>query len=154
MDNTINKQTSTRLGHPTAWLIALTIDIVSALIFLQQVLSYNDRASNYDVEKTIFLLVIPIFIGANFFLTLVLYSILARCSFPLGRSLSVSIGVFLASYPLLYCSSYLVPLFHLRYPEQELLSTWIYTCSGWLLASACGAAAIFLLRCNSERFRT
>jgi len=154
MDNTMNKQAPNRLSHPKAWLIALVIDIVPALIFLQQVLSYNDRANNYDVEKAIFLYVIPIFISVNFFLALVLYSILAGEAFLWRRSLSVSVGVFLVSYPVLYCSSYLVPLFPLRYPEQELLSMWIFACSGWLLASVCGAAVIFLLNRGRERNRT
>jgi membrane-bound acyltransferase YfiQ involved in biofilm formation len=154
MDNTMSKQESSSISHLRAWFIALVIDIVPALIFLHQILSYNDRANNYDVEKAVFLYVIPIFISVNFFLALVLYSILAREAFLWRRSLSVSIGVFLVSYPLLYCSSYLVPLFPLRYPEQELLSMWIFTCSGWLLASACGAAAVFLLNRGREGNRT
>jgi hypothetical protein len=151
MENAMHKRPSTKFTHPAALFIALFIDIVPALFFLQQILSYNSQANNYDIEKNIFLLVIPVFIGMNFLLTLVLYSILTGRSIAWGKSLFISIGVLLSSYPLLYVSSYVTPLFQLKYPEQELLSMWIFTCSAWLLASACGAVVVFLLHRRPKR---
>lgn len=140
-------------AHPVRiLLLAFGIDVIPALIFIYRVIALRFQLNDVDVERTLFLFVIPIFNGLNFLLILTLYFFLARSRIPLLIFLILPIIVALLTYPALFVAAFFPALFDLKYPQQEISALHIFTISGWLMSTVLGllGGGLYLLRRSSQ----
>jgi hypothetical protein len=147
MRNTVHKR-SFLPSTFQSFLLALIIDLLPALFFIQNVISYNDGLNDVDIEKTIFVLIVPIFNGVNFLLIVIMYMILSGRRLSWYIILMVPFSVFLLSYPALYSGAHIVDFFNLKFPKNEIFAFWIFTVSGWLISTSLGGIfiSIYMLR--------
>lgn len=134
-------------------LLALVIDVLPALFFIHAILTYEYEQKDVDLERIIFLLVVPLFIGGNFLLILILYRIVSGDGLPWYITLMLPVGVCLLAYPALYIGAHITTGIPLRFPEDEFTAMWICTLSGWGIATLAGTliTAFSLLRQQPRR---
>lgn len=121
---------------------AVLLDIPLVFLFLRYIILYDAQAQDTDVEKIIVLGIVPVFIGINFFVLLLIQSILSGYWLRWVMMCSLSLVLFLVSYPAMFVGAHVVTPMNLKYPEQEQLSFWVVFGFAWVVTTIIGIVSV------------
>jgi hypothetical protein len=138
MKNTMDRsqRTLSTLGF---FMLAVVIDLPAALMFIYKVIDYRYQSNDVDVERFIFLSIIPSFNAINFIIIMTLYFMISKDYKRWPATIIISTFVFILSYPTLFLSSNITDLFDLKFPDDELYALQIFTISTWLIVTIIGS---------------
>jgi hypothetical protein len=120
-------------------MLAVVIDLPAALMFIYKVIDYRYQSNDVDVERFIFLSIIPSFNAINFIIIMTLYFMISKDYKRWPATIIISTFVFILSYPTLFLSSNITDLFDLKFPDDELYALQIFTISTWLIVTIIGS---------------
>jgi hypothetical protein len=131
-----SQRTLSTLGF---FMLAVVIDLPAALMFIYKVIDYRYQSNDVDVERFIFLSIIPSFNAINFIIIMTLYFMISKDYKRWPATIIISTFVFILSYPTLFLSSNITDLFDLKFPDDELYALQIFTISTWLIVTIIGS---------------